>query len=156
MTGAYFVRELVNFFEEAVDLRSTVQDRVVEMGRRLRTQDTKFLLVTTPAPHKLKETTEFFHILKNQQLNFLGFVINRCWPFSKNQEGQQQQTLPDAYWQKVYEAVGSMSELEHKDLAAWNQSWGGAFPVVRIPDWDENKMESGDLQQISEKVRVFL
>lgn len=156
MTGAYFVRELVHFFEEAVDLRSTVQDRVVEMGRRLRTQETKFLLVTTPSPHKLKETTEFFHILKNQQLNFLGFVINRCWPFSMNQEGQQEQNLPDAYWQKVYADVRGMSELEHKDLAAWNESWGGVFPVVRIPDWDENKMESGDLQQISERVRVLL
>lgn len=152
MTGAYFVRELLHFFEEAVDLRSTVQDRVVEMGRRLRTEDTQFLLVTTPAPHKLKETTEFFETLKNEQLYFRGFVVNRCWPFTAGKDPHWQ----DSYWEKIYGDVSAMSKLEHKDLTAWSQSWTGTFPVVRIPDWDENNMESGDLRKISEIVGGLL
>lgn len=153
MTGAYFVRELMEFFEEALDLRSTVQDRVIEMGQRLRTQDTRFLLVTTPAPHKLKETSEFFNVLKNEGLFFTGFVINRCWPFFKRQEAED---IKDPYWSHLFNQVESLSVLEQKDLESWRQQWQSSFPVVRIPDWDENKMESGDLLQVSRIVEELL
>lgn len=153
MTGAYFIRELMEFFEEALDLRSTVQERVIEMGRRLRTTDTKFLLVTTPAPHKLRETNEFFDVLQREGLFFKGFVINRCWPFLKKHELHD---LKDPYWSKLYNEVESMSALEQKDLEAWSQQWKGSFPVVRIAEWDENKMESGDLLQVSRIVEGLL
>lgn len=153
MTGSYFVRELMQFFEEALDLRSTVQERVIEMGRRLRTADTKFLLVTTPAPHKLKETKEFFNVLKNEHLHFRGFTINRCWPFSAEINAE---SFQDPYWIDLYSKVQEMAKLEEKDLGAWSQSWGSAFPVVRIPDWDENKMETADLVQISQIVEELL
>ena len=153
MTGAYFVRQLMEFFEEALDLRSTVQERVVEMGRRLRSEDTQFLLVTTPAPHKLKETTEFFNVLQDEGLSLRGFVINRCWTFM---EKQKITDINDPYWSQLYEQVESMAILEHKDLEAWSQPWQNSFPVVRIPEWDENNMESGDLLQVSEKVGQLL
>ena len=153
MTGAYFIRELMEFFEEALDLRSTVQERVIEMGRRLRTMDTKFLLVTTPAPHKLKETTEFFNVLKSEGLFFKGFVINRCWPFLIK---QQQPSFKDPSIEHLYKEVESMAILEQKDLEAWSQQWQNSFPVVRIAEWDENKMESGDLLKISRIVEELL
>lgn len=153
MTGAYFIRELMEFFEEALDLRSTVQERVIEMGRRLRTNDTRFLLVTTPAPHKLKETSEFFEVLKQEGLFFKGFVINRCWPFLTKQHSQ---LINDAYWTHLHQQVEAMSILEQKDLGTWSQQWQGSFPVVRIAEWDENKMESGDLMKVSRIVEGLL
>ena len=153
MTGAYFVRELLEFFEEALDLRSTVQERVIEMGRRLRTEDTKFLLVTTPSPHKLRETNEFFNILRNEKLFFRGFVVNRCLPVWAESGPAE---LPNPYWQQLYEKVRGLSAAERKDLEAWSQPWSQSFPVVRIPDWDENSMESGDLLKVSQMVEVLL
>jgi anion-transporting ArsA/GET3 family ATPase len=77
LVGDGTIGEIAQFFELFRDLWDGFHARSIEVQTMLRGPDTRFLLVTSPAPTARSEALFFLDQLKHQKMPFAGFLINR-------------------------------------------------------------------------------
>jgi len=82
MMGDQTIQEIAEFFEAFRDLWDGFRDRSMRVDALLADPATRFLLVTSPAPHARSEAMYFLSELERRGLPFSGFVVNRVTPVS--------------------------------------------------------------------------
>lgn len=80
ITGAEFIRELSDFFEQMSFLQVSVKERSHRVENLLRQPDTLFLVVASADQEKLQEAKKFGESLKNYQFHLEGMILNRVYP----------------------------------------------------------------------------
>ena len=77
LLGRGTVGEIAEFFDAFVAVGEGMRERSLAVHSLLRSQDTRFLLVTTPAPAARAEALYFLSLLSEKEMPFGGFLINR-------------------------------------------------------------------------------
>jgi anion-transporting ArsA/GET3 family ATPase len=77
LTGVDLIREISEFFMAAVDLITTFRERSDDMVNLLKDERTNFLVVTGPDLLAIEEAVDFRDRLKELEMPFGGFIINR-------------------------------------------------------------------------------
>ena len=77
LLGEITVTEIAEFFDAFRDIWDGFHLRAQRVTELLADPNTKFMLVTTPAPSARREALFFLDVLQSQQMPFGGFIINR-------------------------------------------------------------------------------
>jgi anion-transporting ArsA/GET3 family ATPase len=77
LLGRGTVGEIAEFFDAFVAVGEGMRERSLRVHSLLRDEDTRFLLVTTPAPAARAEALYFLGLLSEKEMPFGGFLINR-------------------------------------------------------------------------------
>jgi anion-transporting ArsA/GET3 family ATPase len=77
LIGQGTVSEIADFFDAFVSVGDGMRERSIAVQHLLRGSDTRFLLVTTPAPTARAEALHFLSLLVDKEMPFGGFLINR-------------------------------------------------------------------------------
>jgi anion-transporting ArsA/GET3 family ATPase len=78
MLGERTIGDIAEFFSAFQGLWDGFRERSVAVRALLASDDTRFLLVTTPAPGARAEALQFVSVLRADRLPFGGFLVNRC------------------------------------------------------------------------------
>jgi anion-transporting ArsA/GET3 family ATPase len=112
LVGMGTVREITEFFTLFRDLWQGFRQRSLEVDRLLHSDQTRFLLVTTPAPAARAEARDFLALLRDEGLPFGGAILNRVTPMPRNPAPVSPEDFPpcpdefDAEeWQRITESI---------------------------------------------------
>ncbi|MED5374517.1 MAG: ArsA-related P-loop ATPase [Myxococcota bacterium] len=95
LIGAGTMGDIAEFFDAMQDLWGGFQERSQAVDALLGSEETRFLLVTTPAPAARAEAQEFADLLADTQRPFGGFVVNRVVPVPPHNAQIAAASLPD-------------------------------------------------------------
>ena len=80
LLGEATVSDIAEFFSGFQSLWAGFRERSLAVRALLRAPDTRFVLVTAPAPGARAEALAFLSVLRRDHMPFAGFLINRCAP----------------------------------------------------------------------------
>jgi anion-transporting ArsA/GET3 family ATPase len=112
LVGMRTVREITEFFTLFRDLWQGFRQRSLEVDRLLHSDQTRFLLVATPAPAARAEARDFLELLWKEGLPFGGAILNRVTPIPTDPAPiapDRFPPCPDEFeppeWQRITEAI---------------------------------------------------
>ena len=112
LVGMGTVREITEFFTLFRDLWQGFHQRSLEVDRLLRSDQTRFLLVATPAPAARAEARDFLGLLWEEGLPFGGAILNRVTPMPTDPAPISPERFPPCpgefepeEWQRITEAI---------------------------------------------------
>jgi anion-transporting ArsA/GET3 family ATPase len=77
LLGQSTIGEIASFFDAFVTVGDGMRERSLAVHDLLRSAQTRFLLVTTPAPTARAEALHFLALLVDKEMPFGGFLVNR-------------------------------------------------------------------------------
>lgn len=81
LLGQNTIEDIADFFAGFQSLWGGFRERSVAARALLRAANTRFILVTAPAPGARAEALAFLDVLRRDTMPFAGFLVNRCaWP----------------------------------------------------------------------------
>ena len=80
VTGSEFIGALAEFFNSIQGIQEQISERSIEVQALLKSEKTKFLLVTSFDEVKVKEVTFLFDDLSRMGYHLEGLVVNKCYP----------------------------------------------------------------------------
>ncbi len=78
--GLEIVEDLTEFFSEFSDLYSGFKSRAKEVNTLLASPRVQFYMVTAPTRDAVEEAIYFYSIMKEYEINFAGFIVNKIHP----------------------------------------------------------------------------
>ncbi len=79
--GLEIVQELTDFFTEFEDLYDGFKSRAKDVKTLLSSKKVNFYMVTIPTMDAIDESVYFYSIMKDFDINFHGFIINKVHPY---------------------------------------------------------------------------
>ncbi|MFZ5482113.1 MAG: ArsA family ATPase [Myxococcota bacterium] len=139
MLGERTIRDIAEFFSAFQGLWEGFRERSQHVRALLRDPGTRFLLVTTPAPGARAEAMHFLHVLRDGQMPFGGFLVNRC-AVAPRHDGRAR--LPDAppgtdpaAWDALVAAIRAAPDRRRKLVAAQDDAIAELRRELRAPVW---------------------
>lgn len=148
MLGERTITDIAEFFSAFQSLWEGFRQRSLDVRALLRNPDTRFLLVTTPAPGARAEALHFLEVLLRSRMPFGGFLINRC-AVAPIHTGAPRFGLASAgveaeSYAALIRALGDAPKHRRGLVAAQEAAIAdlrahapGAAPIWRIPEMDE-------------------
>lgn len=78
MLGERTIGDIAEFFAAFQGHWGGFRERSLQVRAMLRAPSTRFVLVTAPAPGTRAEALEFLDVLRQGEMPFAGFLVNRC------------------------------------------------------------------------------
>ena len=149
LIGGETIEEIAEFFHVFQGMWSGFRERSGLVRALLRGPNTRFLLVTTPAPAARAEAQEFVQLLRRDGLPFGGFFVNRVLPAPTTNQALSAELLPDrpaaipqADWAEICAGVrqatvnqARLAGSEAPALAELRREAGDA-PLWTLPEQD--------------------
>ncbi|NCN41839.1 ArsA family ATPase [bacterium] len=112
ITGAEFISELSDFFEQMSFLQASVKERSRRVEGLLQKKETLFLVVASADQEKLREAKRFGESLKDYQFHLEGMILNRVYPewFHQGKE----MTSPSKFFGEVKDFYRSQMKAVEK------------------------------------------
>ena len=160
LIGAGTMEEIAEFFDAMQGMWSGFQERSSAVEALLASNETRFVLVTTPAPAARREAQEFADLLAETRRPFGGFVVNRVVPVPSAEARISAQALPERpeavpqdTWQAasltLLEAAARqqvLSDGESKAMDELREQARGSVPLWPVP---ELEADVHDLRSLS-------
>jgi anion-transporting ArsA/GET3 family ATPase len=133
LLGQRTIEDIAEFFAGFQSLWAGFRDRSLAAREMLRSPDTHFVLVTTPAPGSRADALAFLDVLQKDSMPFAGFLVNRCarpaaapaaWPSAP--EG-----IDEATWEATRAAL--QEDLSRRALLVQGQDAAIADLVRHAP-----------------------
>lgn len=112
LIGGKTIGEIAEFFYAFRELYTGFRERSTQVKALLGGPRCSFLLVTTPAPAARREAQAFLDVLREAQMPFGGFVVNRVPPTPASPEAVPSSALPprppeipEAVWSAITTGV---------------------------------------------------
>jgi anion-transporting ArsA/GET3 family ATPase len=161
LVGTGTISEIAQFFDLFRGLWDGFHARSIEVHQMLRDADTRFLLVTTPAPTARSEALFFLDRLQADDMPFGGFVVNRVVlaPEHALDAGSlpADGPLPAARWASVCRAVADapsraaqVSRAHTSSIAALRAAGPQTVPCWQVPDQGQDIHQLRDLQSLAD------
>ncbi len=148
LTGAEFMKELLDFFGSIEDWRDRLQARVVEIQKLLKSPQTQFTIVTGFDTIKLSEAKELAIHLANEEFRLKSIYLNRAKPFwwperqgSANGLSEDCQNLLDKF-QKFYEERRQFDQR-------FRARFGADIEVVEVPECHPEQDSLTELRELA-------
>ncbi len=160
MLGDRTITDIAEFFSAFQSLWEGFRQRSLDVRELLRAPETRYLLVTTPAPGARAEALHFLDVLQRSRMPFGGFLINRCAvaPVHVGPPGfgPRPDDVPEAEWAALVRALAEVPERRRRLVAAQDHAIAelrahapGAAPIWRIPELDEEVHDLAGLARVS-------
>ena len=124
LIGESTIGEIAEFFNMFRELWDGFHARSMDIHALLRGDETRFILVTSPAPSARNEALYFLELLQNQTMPFAGFVVNRTETKPDFQISRHH--LPTnseiTNWPAICDSVVNVVELQTKLAKSYEQS----------------------------------
>ncbi|MEE2750770.1 MAG: ArsA-related P-loop ATPase, partial [Myxococcota bacterium] len=143
LVGLNTITDITEFFSLFRDLWRGFKERSLAVDGLLRSDATRFLLVTTPAIAAQDEAEEFMLLLAREKLPIGGVILNRVTPLPTHTEPLAPEDFPDRpaeipepTWDAVTQAVAqatSRAQARHANEKATVQRMG--TQVSNSPCW---------------------
>ena len=95
ITGFEVLRDISDFINSFSGMHEGFRDRAAKVEQFLRTGGSSFVLVTSPNPLTVEEAQFFFWKLREYQMPFGGFIVNRIQPDALQELGAREE------WQRL-------------------------------------------------------
>ncbi len=79
-TGLELLQELSDFMLQLSSMYDAFKERALDVRRLLQSDETGFVLVTSPSPSTVEEALNFIRLLREGRLPLRGLIVNRCQP----------------------------------------------------------------------------
>ncbi|MCK6515717.1 ArsA family ATPase [Myxococcota bacterium] len=149
LIGGETIEEIAEFFHVFQGMWAGFRERSVQVRALLRGPNTRFLLVTTPAPAARAEAQEFVQLLRRDGLPFGGFFVNRVLPAPSTSQAlsaellpKRPEAIPHAEWEQICAGVrqatvyqARLASAEAPALAELRREAGDA-PLWTLPEQD--------------------
>lgn len=129
LIGKGTIGEIAEFFDAMQGLWDTLRERGQAVETLLASQDTRFLLVTTPAPAARAEAREFRRLLEEQGMPLGGFLVNRVVPAPEHPDALDLELFPDppegfeeSEWREICQGVAQAPTLQARLALSEQQS----------------------------------
>lgn len=160
MVGERTITDIAEFFSAFQGLWEGFRERSLKVRALLRSPDTRFLLVTTPAPAARAEALQFLEVLRSSRMPFGGFLLNRCavpprqgeppaWPAAPPE-------APREGWDAMIAAIAKVPEQRRRLVAAQEGAIAelrghapGNAPAWRLPDFEQEIHDLAGLRALS-------
>lgn len=132
LIGSGTMEEIAEFFDAMQGMWAGFQERSSAVEALLASNETRFVLVTTPAPAARKEAQEFADLLAATKRPFGGFVVNRVVPTPAE------------------EARVSSDELPHRPSSVPQDTWKAASLTLLEAAKRQQVLSDGEAQAMAE------
>jgi len=160
MLGDRTITDIAEFFAAFQSLWEGFRQRSLDVRELLRAPDTRYLLVTTPAPGARAEALHFLDVLQRSRMPFGGFLVNRCAvaPVEPGPPafGPRPDGVPEAEWATLIDALAEVPARRRRLVAAQDHAIAelrahapGAAPIWRIPELDEEVHDLNGLARVA-------
>lgn len=160
LIGAGTMEEIAEFFDAMQGMWSGFQERSAAVEALLASNETRFVLVTTPAPAARREAQEFADLLAETRRPFGGFVVNRVVPeptqdarISPELLPKRPVDIPEETWRAAtLTLLGAadrqqvLSDGETKAMDELREQARGSVPLWPVP---ELEADVHDLRSLS-------
>ncbi|MDZ4660277.1 MAG: ArsA-related P-loop ATPase [Pseudomonadota bacterium] len=144
VTGAQFVDELVDFFQNIQAWQEKVGQRTIDVHRLLTSEKTGFVLISSFDSNKIEEAKYFYKEIQRDGHHLAGVIINRSLPVWGRTEKEGPSKLANYY----EEFVKYYSERENS-FVEFQRSVAPGTSFVRIPDFNQDVSGLESLTEIS-------
>ena len=148
LIGAGTMEEIAEFFDAMQGMWAGFQERSSAVDALLASDETRFVLVTTPAPAARKEAQEFADLLADTQRPFGGFVVNRVVPspspqtrITPAQLPPRPESVPEETWRAASLALlaaadrlQTLADGEAGAMAQLKEQASGSVPLWTVPE----------------------
>lgn len=116
VTGAQFLQELADFISSTVTLLDGFKERAQEVMRLLSPEHSSLILVTTPIPSLITDSSEFIRAIELRGLNIQGLIINKSYAnlYGNNKDIKQTSVWCKKQTSKILKEIGIQLATEHK------------------------------------------
>lgn len=123
LLGQNTIEDIADFFAGFQSLWAGFRERSVAARALLRAANTRFILVTAPAPGARAEALAFLEVLRRDTMPFAGFLVNRCaWPAAPTPAWPAPATGDDpALWETTTRAIEA-TLARHRSLVATQEA----------------------------------
>lgn len=154
------IGDIAEFFASLQSLWEGFRERSMQVRALLRAPETRFFLITTPAPGARAEALEFLGILEAGGMPFGGFLVNRCATSASTQDTPTfGAALADPLWAPTVDALRALparrASLVRAQDAALQELRAHArrdAPIWRIPDVSWELHDVAALTRLSESL----
>lgn len=167
LIGAGTMEEIAEFFDAMQGLWAGFQERSQAVEALLASDETRFVLVTTPAPAARTEAQEFADLLARTDRPFGGFVVNRVVPSPKPQAQvsasdlpARPDSVPEETWRTATETLlgaaarqQALADAETQALAQLGEQAKGSVPLWRVPELEADVHDLRSLAVLAEHLR---
>lgn len=141
LLGGSTIREIAQFFDSMQGLWVGFQQRSDAVQELLKGADTRFLLVTTPAPAARAEAKAFLQRLRDDGLPFGGFLVNRVTPQpAQPAPPERPEQVDPAEWRRVLSGLDS-AFASWDAVARAERQWLQELSDGKEPRWLIEEME---------------
>jgi len=149
VTGGGFLEDMARFVVELNDLFGGFKERATMVQKALRSPDSSFLLVTSPAPMSIREVLYFSERLAEHGMPRGAFIVNRFrMPPARAGEPPTEPQVRDAVIKhdlkldedaperliRAHADAVKLAALDARHVRALDEASGHAVPIVRVPE----------------------
>ena len=142
LIGQGTIGEIAEFFDAMQGLWDALSERGRAVDELLRSEATRFILVTTPAPAARAEAREFRKLLEDNGMPLAGFIVNRVSPRPSTTEVGPFPACPAGFdaeaWERICEGVAaapaSASRLAESEQPALDELSALGVELWPVPD----------------------
>jgi anion-transporting ArsA/GET3 family ATPase len=153
--GLKFLREVVEFFQAFEPLYGGFRERAEEVRQLLRSERTRFLLVTGPGEERIPDTLFFARKLQEAGFRLAGVVVNRIHPrlpaeapASMPQSGKKGARALAEGWELMH----WLGERDERGLEALTTLLGEDNPLIQVPMMPQEPTDLPSLAALGEDV----
>lgn len=136
------IGDIAEFFASLQSLWEGFRERSMQVRALLRARETRFFLITTPAPSARAEALEFLGILEESGMPFGGFLVNRCaTPATSGERPTFGAVADDPLYDATVAALRALPDRRARLVAAQEAALAdlkaharAGVPIWRIPD----------------------
>ena len=146
-TGTETLQELAGFMAALAPMNESFRERARGVRELLESEQTGFVLVTSPGRERLDEVTHFQRLLKQSRMDVVALVVNRVHPMPGKQLWEEAQGLTPARRAKAEETLRELELLAGQDAQgiAELQAACPGTPLIQIPRFALDVHEIGAL-----------
>lgn len=154
LLGEGTIQDIAEFFSAFQTLWEGFRERSLRVEALLSSPQTRFVLVSTPAPAARADALVFLQALQGRKKRFSGFVLNRCLlpgPPGAPAFGDPPPGADPRRWARLTAALARLPERHGRLIAAQEEairSLTASAParIWRLPEWEE--IHTGGLSEL--------
>ena len=153
LTGAGFIGELADFFNNIEQWQEKLLERTVNVQRMMVSKDTHFCLITAFDEAKLKEAQYFAREIEKGGYHLTGVILNRVFPFWLQNADKSQKQKGHSELERLYHEMSRYYQKKDIIFQQFEKTIPRKVEVYRIPDLMN---DVSDLKDLIELGQIFM
>jgi len=147
MVGMELLRDMAEFFQAFAPLYDGFRERALEVQRMLRSEETRFVLVSGPGEQRVADTLFFARKLNEEGYHLGPVIVNRVHPGVADAGGID---APD----DGHGLLAWLGEKDREGVDRLRELLGGSHPLVEVPLRPDEPTDLDALAELGSTLRI--